>query len=144
MEETRYIMITRKDFNQSKHAVSAVIGVIIMVAITIAMAAVAYAYFTGMIGGGDKVAPVISFTPNVSEKTITVASADVDVNWNEINITITNATAFTHLVKTGVVNAGDTIDLLNYPIPILRGTVTVTFMHVPTNTLLGTYTIENV
>jgi FlaG/FlaF family flagellin (archaellin) len=135
-------MITRREFNQSKHAVSAVIGVIIMVAITIAMAAVAYAYFTGMIGGGEKVAPVISFTPNASEKTIQVASADVNANWNDINITITNTTAFTHLVKTGVVNAGDTIYLpTQQP---LKGTVTVTFMHVPTNTLLGTYTIENV
>ena len=38
----------RERINQN--AVSAVIGVIIMVAITIAMAAVAYAYFTGMIG----------------------------------------------------------------------------------------------
>lgn len=135
-------MITHRRFNQSKHAVSAVIGVIIMVAITIAMAAVAYAYFTGMIGGGEKVTPVISFTPNVSEKTIQVASADVDANWNDINITITNATTFTHLVKTGVLNAGDTINLINdQP---LRGKVTVTFTHVPTNTLLGTYTIEDV
>ena len=46
-------MITHREFNQSKHAVSAVIGVIIMVAITIAMAAVAYAYFTGMIGESE-------------------------------------------------------------------------------------------
>ena len=136
-------MKTHREFNQRKHAVSAVIGVIIMVAITIAMAAVAYAYFTGMIGGGDKVAPVISFTPNVSEKTISVASADVDANWNDINITFTNATTFAYLnvPKTGVVNAGDTIYLSAQP---LKGKVTVTFMHIPTNTLLGTYTIEDV
>ncbi|MBE3120947.1 MAG: type IV pilin N-terminal domain-containing protein [Thermoplasmata archaeon] len=136
-------MTTHRRYKQNEYAVSAVIGVIIMVAITIAMAAVAYAYFTGMIGGGEKVTPVISFTPNVSEKTIQVASADVDANWNDINITITNATTFTHLVKTGVLNAGDTIDLRGYPNPLL-GTVTVTFIHVPTNSLLGTYTIENV
>jgi len=144
MEETRYIMITHMRFNQSKHAVSAVIGVIIMVAITIAMAAVAYAYFTGMIGGGEKVTPVISFTPSASEKTIQVASADVDANWNDINITFTNATTFAYLnvPRTGVLNAGDTINLINDQ--ILRGTVTVTFTHVPTNSLLGTYTIENV
>jgi FlaG/FlaF family flagellin (archaellin) len=135
-------MITHRRFNQSKHAVSAVIGVIIMVAITIAMAAVAYAYFTGMIGGQKTETPVISFTPSATEKTITVASADVDANWNDINITITNATTFTHLVKTGVVNAGDTIYLSTQQ--PLKGTVTVTFMHVPTNSLLGTYTIENV
>jgi FlaG/FlaF family flagellin (archaellin) len=142
MEETRYIMITHREFNQSKHAVSAVIGVIIMVAITIAMAAVAYAYFTGMIGGGDEVTPTISFTPDAKEKTITVASADVDANWNDINITITNATTFTHLVKTGVLNAGDTIYLSTQQ--PLKGKVTVTFMHVPTNSLLGSYTIDDV
>jgi FlaG/FlaF family flagellin (archaellin) len=127
-----------------QHAVSAVIGVIIMVAITIAMAAVAYAYFTGMIGGQKTATPVISFTPSASEKTITVSAADVDVNWNDINITITNATTFTHLVKTGVVSAGDVIDLSKDPIPIIRGKVTVTFINVPTNSLLGTYTIDNV
>jgi len=128
----------------NKNAVSAVIGVIIMVAITIAMAAVAYAYFTGMIGGGEEVTPVISFTPSATEKTIQVASAEVDSNWNDINITFTNATTFAYLYipKTGVVNAGDTIYLSTQQ--PLRGTVTVTFTHVPTNSLLGTYTIENV
>jgi len=134
-------MITHREFNQRKHAVSAVIGVIIMVAITIAMAAVAYAYFTGMVGGGEEVTPVISFTPNVSEKTITVASADVDAIWNDISITFTNATDYNQTTRTGVVNAGDTIYLSAQP---LLGTVTVTFMHIPTNTLLGSYTIEDV
>jgi flagellin-like protein len=126
----------------NKNAVSAVIGVIIMVAITIAMAAVAYAYFTGMIGGQKTVTPTISFTPSAFEKTITVASADVDSNWNDINITFTNATGFAYLIKTGVVNAGDTIYLQTDQ--ILRGTVTVIFRHVPTNSELGSYTIENV
>jgi len=137
-------MTTQRRYKQNEYAVSAVIGVIIMVAITIAMAAVAYAYFTGMIGGQKTETPVISFTPNVSEKTITVASADVDANWNDINITFTNATTFAYLnvPRTGVLNAGDTINLINDQ--ILRGTVTVTFTHVPTNSLLGTYTIENV
>lgn len=137
-------MTTQRRYKQNEYAVSAVIGVIIMVAITIAMAAVAYAYFTGMIGGGEEITPVISFTPDASEKTIQVASADVDANWNDINITFTNATTFAYLnvPKTGVVNAGDTINLINdQP---LRGKVTVTFTHVPTNSLLGTYTIEDV
>ena len=136
-------MITYREFNQPKHAVSAVIGVIIMVAITIAMAAVAYAYFTGMIGGGEKVAPVISFTPDASIKTIQVASADVDAIWNDINITFTNATGFAYLTKTGVVSAGDTIYLETDQ--TLTGTVTVTFRHNPTNTMMGdAYTFQNV
>jgi FlaG/FlaF family flagellin (archaellin) len=132
--------IQKKKINQ--HAVSAVIGVIIMVAITVAMAAVAYAYFTGMIGGQKPATPVISFTPSASEKTISVSSADIDTNWKDINITFTNATSHAFLVKAGSVNGGDTIYLLtDQP---LRGTVTITFVHTPTNALLGTYTIENV
>ena len=46
-------MKTRQRILTNQNAVSAVIGVIIMVAITIAMAAVAYAYFTGMIGESE-------------------------------------------------------------------------------------------
>jgi flagellin-like protein len=130
----------RKTLN--KNAVSAVIGVIIMVAITVAMAAVAYAYFTGMIGEQKTNTPVISFTPSVSEKVIRVASADANINWIDINITATNATSHAYIVKPGIVSAGDMIDLiLDQP---LRGKVTVSFMHVPTNTLLGSYTIDNI
>ena len=130
----------KKILNQS--AVSAVIGVIIMVAITVAMAAVAYAYFTGMIGEQSKAPPAVSFTPSASDKTITVATADVDTNWNDINISVTNATSFSFITKTGLVAAGDTIDLQTDQ--ILRGTVTVLFRHVPTNSALGSYIIENV
>jgi FlaG/FlaF family flagellin (archaellin) len=128
----------------NQDAVSAVIGVIIMVAITVAMAAVAYAYFTGMIGEQKTATPAIDFAKSDSEKTITVATADVNANWNDINITFTNATSHAYLIvpKTGAMNAGDTIDLRNDQ--ILRGKVTVSFMHIPTNALLGTYTIENV
>ncbi len=125
-----------------KKAVSAVIGVIIMVAITIAMAAVAYAYFTGMIGESKTETPVISFTPDISEKLIQVASADVDIKWIDINITVTNATGHAYILKSGLISAGNVIDLMiDQP---LRGKVTVIFTHVPTNSLLGTYTIDNV
>lgn len=132
-----------RKFN-SQNAVSAVIGVIIMVAITVAMAAVAYAYFTGMIGEQSKAPPAISFTPSPTEKTITVATADIDTKWNDINISFTNDTNFAYLTvpKTGMISAGDKIDLVNDQ--ILRGKVTVTFIHVPTNSLIGSYTIENV
>ena len=144
MEETRYIMITRREFNQSKHAVSAVIGVIIMVAITVAMASVAYMLFTGMIGEQKKETPVISFTPSATEKALAVTTADIETNWESINITISNATSYTYITKTGMVNAGDTIYLQTDPNPVLRGTVTVSFRYILTNSFLGSYTVENV
>jgi flagellin-like protein len=132
--------IPREKINQN--AVSEIISVIIMVAIAVAMAAVAYMYFTGMIGEQKKETPSISFTPFVYEKTIQVASADQNINWNDINISVSNATGHTYILKTGFVNAGDTIYLLtDQP---LRGKVTVTFTHVLSNSLLGSYTIDNV
>jgi flagellin-like protein len=127
----------------NRNAVSAVIGVIIMVAITVAMAAVAYAYFTGMIGESKTETPVISFVPSASEKTIQVASADANINWKDINITFANATSYDYLEKTGVLSAGDTIYLESEQ--TLTGTVTVSFRHVPTNTLIGDpYIFENI
>ncbi|MCJ7696889.1 MAG: type IV pilin N-terminal domain-containing protein [Thermoplasmata archaeon] len=127
----------------NKNAVSAVIGVILMVAITIAMAAVAYAYFTGMIGGGNKVTPVINFIPSETDNTLTVSIADVDTNWADINITFSNGVGADYLEKTGVVSAGDTIYLETDQ--TLTGTVTVTFRHIPTNTMMGdAYTFQDV
>lgn len=134
-------MIQRK---LNKNAVSAVIGVIIMVAITVAMAAAAYAYFTGMIGEQKKEAPAIEFVKSDADKSIIIATADIDAKWDDINILFTNATASASLItpKTGLINAGDIIDIINdQP---LRGKVSVTFTHLPTNSLYGTYIIENV
>ena len=135
-----------KILKKKKHqpAVSAIIGVIIMVAITVAMASVAYMLFTGMVGEQKKGTPVISFTPSAAEKSVTVSTADIDTYWEEINITISNATSFTYLTKTGLVDAGDTIYLETDPTPVLRGTVTITFRYLSTNSLMGSYTIENV
>ena len=127
-----------------QHAVSIIIGVIIMLAVTVAMASVSYMYFTGMIGEQKKETPVITFKPSVTEKTLTVAAADIDTYWEEINITISNATSFTYLSKTGLVSAGDTIYLQTEPNPVLRGTVTVTFRFLSTNSFMGSYIIENV
>jgi len=137
-------MYQMKKYPQNQFAVSAVIGVIIMVAITVTMGAVAYAYFTGMIGEQNRATPAVSFTPSSTDKTITVTTADIDIFWKDINITITNATTYTYYTKTGIVKAGDTINLQTDPNPILRGTVTVIFRFIPTNSGLGSYTLENV
>jgi len=133
-----------KKYFINQRAVSAVIGVIIMVAITVAMGAVAYAYFTGMIGEQKTDTPVIDFVKSDSDKTITISTADVDTYWNDINITFTNGTSFAYLnvPKTGLVSAGDKIDIRNDQ--ILRGSVTISFTFKPTNSLLGSYTFNDV
>ena len=124
--------------NHNRNAISAIIGVIIMVAITVAMAAAAYAYFTGLIGQNE-VTPSISFEASNIEKTIQVTMADKNVDWSDINISVINATGHEFITKIGPVNAGDTINLLTDQ--TLRGAVTVKLIHVPSNSFLDSYTI---
>lgn len=133
-----------KKSSNNQYAISAVIGVIIMVAITVAMAAAALAFFTGLIGEQKKEAPNIEFTKLETDKSIIIATADIDTKWDDINIVFTNATTSASLItpKTGPINAGDRIDLRLDQ--ILRGKVTVIFTYIPTNSLLGSYIIENV
>jgi FlaG/FlaF family flagellin (archaellin) len=128
----------------NQQAVSAVIGVTLMVAVTIAMAAVAYAYFTGMIGGQNQETPVISFSQSEADNILTVSTADANINWEDIEITFTDTSGgVDHLAKTGAVAAGNTIDLDTDQ--TLTGTVSVTFKHTPSNTLMGDeYTFHDV
>src|SRR5512137_872522 len=100
-------MKMRREKKPNKNAVSAVIGVIIMVAITVAMAAVAYAYFTGMIGEQKTEAPIVDFVKSDKDKTIIITTADNDERWSDINISFTNATGYTYLTKAGPIQAGD-------------------------------------
>lgn len=128
----------------NKNGVSAVIGVIIMVAITVAMAAAAFAFLTGMIGEQKMEAPAIDFVKFDNEKSIIIATADIDTKWEDIDILFTNATTSASLItpKTGLINAGDRIDLRIDQ--ILRGNVTITITHIPTNSLYETYLFKNV
>ncbi len=55
-------MKANRKFVGGEEAVSAVIGVILMVAITAAIAATVYVYVSGMMGGGTEPAPTLTFT----------------------------------------------------------------------------------
>ena len=56
----------RKFIEGDERAVSAVIGVILMVAITVAIAATVYVYVSGMLGGGAQKAPSMAFNKQTS------------------------------------------------------------------------------
>ena len=53
-------MKANRKFVEGEEAVSAVIGVILMVAITVAIAATVYVYVSGMLGAGPTVNPTVS------------------------------------------------------------------------------------
>jgi len=117
----------RKFKEADERAVSAVIGVILMVAITVAIAATVYVYVSGMIGGGAEKAPDMAFNKQTSgTKGVTLVSADSGLDWSEF--TVTGATQ-----PTGAVTAGQFITLTNQT----AGTITI--VHDATNTLIGSW-----
>src|SRR6056297_2944861 len=74
-------------------AVSAVIGVILMVAITVAIAATVYVYVSGMIGTSPQQTPNMQLVKDTTAKKLTVASADPgNLQWSQFNVTIANTT----------------------------------------------------
>ena len=89
-------MKANRKFVEGEEAVSAVIGVILMVAITVAIAATVYMYVSGMIGGGTTATPsvAIQVEPDGNGATITVGTpTDANIKWQDVWFTCSNLTA---------------------------------------------------
>jgi flagellin-like protein len=142
----------RKFIEADERAVSAVIGVILMVAITVAIAATVYVYVSGMIGGTKTQTPNVACTTDATANKITVATADADISWDDITVTADVAGTWMYLYYGGGVTqsnitggtmpvqdvtAGDFIQLSN-----AVGNVRITLRYEPTNSLLGTWTVN--
>ena len=137
-------MKANRKFVESEEGVSAVIGVILMVAITVAIAATVYVYVSGMMGGAAEKAPTITFTKDESLNTLTVVQADVGIAWGDINMTATNGTGnyyTTGFGATDLVTAGDTISFNGCG---EGDDITIRFSYTPTNALIGTYKLNDV
>ena len=139
----RWDMKANRKFKDADNAVSAVIGVILMVAITVAIAATVYVYVSGMIGTSPETTPNMQLVKDNTNKKLTVASADPgNLQWADFNVTIVNTSAnpdtYSYPVGTspltGTITAGAiiTVGESGY-------TYTVTIRHKPTNTLIGTW-----
>ena len=136
-------MKANRKFVESEEGVSAVIGVILMVAITVAIAATVYVYTSQMIGGGTTIpVPTITFYRSEIDNTLIVIQGDPKINWIEVNMTATDgANYFYDHNLTGTLNAGDTISFDGQG---LNGTITIRIIHTPTNSLIGTYKLNGV
>ena len=143
-------MKANRRFKDNEEAVSAVIGVILMVAITVAIAATVYVYVSGMIGGTGEQTPSLAFTVDSGNDKIVVASADYETNWNDVTITDTPSAALWAIWHTGgsvngttgtygdwEVLAGDYIVVWG-----TTGNVDLSFRYEPTNSLMGTWTVN--
>ena len=87
-------MKANRKFIGEERAVSAVIGVILMVAITVAIAATVYLYVSGMITGGSSVTPTVSFSQVANNNYLMVSGVEHGPVKNDstvLNITFTDA-----------------------------------------------------
>ena len=146
----------KKAREPKEYAVSAVIGVILMVAITVAIAATVYVYVSGMIGGTkDQTANIACITDSATNR-ITITSAGVNIQWKDIVVITDNTTVNWRVYApshnpldaakstsgaTANIAAGDYIELDFTANPGMSENVRVSLRFVPTNTLLGSWTI---
>jgi FlaG/FlaF family flagellin (archaellin) len=119
-------MKANRKFKEDGEAVSAVIGVILMVAITVAIAATVYVYVSGMLGTGQESTPNIQFAK--SSEGLTVSRADSDLTWSEFEVTNESG----DVTMNGDVDAGDVISAGDT-------TTWIKVVHTDTNSLLGNW-----
>ena len=119
-------------------AVSPVIAVILMVAITVVLAAVVYTWVSGF--GQGNVAPrsmgLMSNGATVDgNASFTVTSASPGLLWNELQFLV-NGTAVNATTPTGDVSPGET-----FTVPSIPGTKFI-IIDVPANAAISTLTLR--
>jgi flagellin-like protein len=146
----------KKSRAPDERAVSAVIGVILMVAITVAIAATVYVYVSGMLGGTkDQTANIACITDSGTNR-ITITSAGANLKWKDIVVVPDNASVNWRVYDashnpldapkstsgaTANIAAGDYIELDFTAHPGMSGNVRVSLRFTATNTLLGAWII---
>ena len=128
--------------------VSPIIAVILMVAITVVLAATIYVWVSGF-GGGSGETPSIAMRYDPVNDRLEVTSADPDLNWKDINI-VSDLTAGTHYKNYTVdgteitvgtddqaVSAGDYIEIQS---AASSGSHWIQLIYTPTNSQLGKWT----
>ena len=121
-------MKANRKFIEDGEAVSAVIGVILMVAITVAIAATVYVYVSGMLTTGSTTTPDITFYFDDTANTLTVSKiSESGIAWTDIHKTGTCT------LPAGTIEAGDAVTGC-------VGTVTLNYQN---TTLLGSWDFSN-
>ena len=99
-------MKANRKFIKGEKAVSAVIGVILMVAITVAIAATVYVYVSGMLTT-SKVTPSVGATYEASTKVFTLANPTAsDILWSQVGCKLVNNSATANAVSWLTKSAG--------------------------------------
>lgn len=113
-------MKANRKFKEEDNAVSAVIGVILMVAITVAIAATVYVYVSGMLGGGPTQSATVSLVQSgdyISVQKVTAGGpiTESDTKYSLVSNTGLNESTATIIYNDndgdGLISGGDTITI---------------------------------
>lgn len=148
--------VNKQSKKLNEFAVSAVIGVILMVAITVAVAATVFVYVNGLIGEEkDQVANIACITDSSTDR-ITITSVNPYIQWKDIHVITDNITVNWRVYNpsnipldvqkstsgaTADISAGDYIEFDFNANPGMSGNIRVSLRFIPTNTLLGSWII---
>jgi len=141
---------------KNKAGVSPIIAIILMVAITVVLAATIYVWVSGMGKGGTSAPSLSAAADNVNHRLV-VSQADKGLTWDKVKISWTASsgtpTLTLHLINgttrsistnggyvssvADPISGGDYIDVSG----TAGTTVTITLTYGPTNTNWGTWTI---
>jgi flagellin-like protein len=144
-------MKANQAFKQDGEAVSPVIGVILMVAITVVLAAVVFVLVSNLSKNSNTTAPNVTFQQDQTAHKLTIVSADASASWANVKQTTTGAgcsvkfqgtTTVTSgsTVATGSISAGDFLIVSTTTTSPASCTVSLTYTTV--NQLLGTWTFN--
>ena len=147
-----------KKWIKNKAGVSPIIAIILMVAITVVLAATIYVWVSGM-GKGGTSAPSLSATADNVNHRLIISQADKGLKWSDVTISYTHTTGITALNISLFTTAGTNIYNISSGGSVTTdntlginggdyflvdatgsGSVTITLTYGPTNTNWGTWT----
>jgi len=139
-------MSKANQFAKNEEAVSPVIGVILMVAITVVLAAVVFVLVSNLSKNSNTAAPNITFNQDNSGHTLTIVSADASASWANIKQSTTGGctvkfqgattvTSGSSVASTSVV-AGDFLSVAGSS----GSSCTISLTYTTVNQLLGSWT----
>ncbi len=149
-------MEKNKKIKGTTNAVSNVVGVILMVAITVAVAATIFFQYSGSLEGAkDYTASVACITDSSTDR-ITITTVSSTIKWSDIEVAVDNNSvnwrvynsnnvaldiAKSTIGALAEVKAGDYIAFDFITNPGMSGNVFVSLRFIPTNSLLGQWII---
>jgi FlaG/FlaF family flagellin (archaellin) len=106
-------MKANRKFVEDSEAVSAVIGVILMVAITVAIAATVYVYVSGMISAEDESKMISAIQSETSGLTVTykVTDADAGIDWDDVTVSANSGSPTLTAPGSDNIAVGDFFDI---------------------------------